>query len=110
MKKIVLTLAGIMLAFSVFAQDYTREGNTFSTTKTATQKSEPERVPYSWKDHNNRVHDVYISQSGSCFILMESQKTGKVYRKYLPKEISQIICKELGREYKADKKDEHTEQ
>lgn len=83
------------------AQNYTREGNTFVSAKSA--KAEPTKTKFTWKDSKGTEYPVYISSTGSCFVIKVSAKTGKEYRSYLGPEISKQICKELGIEYKGKK-------
>ena len=80
------------------AQNYVRNGKEFSTTTTRTRTaSEGKKTGYTWKDSKGKVYDIYISDKGSCYIIRTSSKTGKQYKSYLPKEVSQEIAKELGR-------------
>ena len=83
------------------AQNYTREGNTFVSVKSA--KAEPTKTKFTWKDSKGTEYPVYISSTGSCFIIRISKKTGKEYRSYLGPEVSAQICKELNIEYKGKK-------
>ena len=45
-----------------------------------------------------------LAASGSCYIIKVSAKTNKEYKQYLKSDVSQDICKKLGKEYKAKKK------
>lgn len=76
---------------------YSREGNTFSNVTKS--KQEPELTNYTWKDSKGNEYPIYISSSGSCFIIKENGN-----KQYMKKEISMQICNELGREYKGKKK------
>ena len=79
-----------------FAQSYTRNGNEFSSVKKEkTSSSGGEKTGYTWKDGKGNVYDIYISSRGSCYIIRTSSKTGKQYKDYLPKEVSEQIKKEL---------------
>lgn len=82
---------------------YKQEGNTFSSVKT-TKSITPDKTPYTWKDSKGKEYSIYISQSGSCFVIKTSAKTGKEYRQYLGPEISEEICKQLGKKYTAKTK------
>jgi len=102
MKKLFILL---MMLFSInmaYSQEYTREGKTFTATTKQKAKSEPKATGFTWKEKDGE-HPIFMSKSGSCFILKTSSKTSKEYRKYLGPEISQEICKELGIEYKGKK-------
>ena len=76
-----------------------RNGNTFSSTKSIT-KNEPEKTIYTWKDSKGTEYPIYISKSGSTFII-KINENGEEKRQYMKKEISEAICAELGREYKS---------
>ena len=101
MKKLLIILVLLCVGLTSNAQNYTREGNTFVSTKTV--KAEPVKTKFTWKDSKGKEYPVYISSNGSCFVIKVSAKTGKEYRNYLGPEISQQICKELGIEYKGKK-------
>ena len=101
MKKLLIMLVLLCVGLTSNAQNYTREGNTFVSTKTV--KSEPVKTKFTWKDSKGREYPVYISSNGSCFVIKVSSKTGKEYKNYLGPEISEQICKELNIEYKGKK-------
>lgn len=82
------------------AQEITRVGNTFISTKVSKQKAEPQKTKFEWQDSEGQKYPIYIGSTGSCFVIKVSKKTGKEYRQYLGAEISEAICKELGIEYK----------
>lgn len=84
------------------AQNYTREGNTFVSTKSV--KAGSVKTKFTWKDSKGNEYPVYISSKGSCFVIRVSSKTGKEYKNYLGPEISEQICKELGVNYKGKRK------
>lgn len=111
MKKLIIFLTfivSVIASSNLFAQnatisstgeEYSRNGNTFSSNTKS--KQSPEITPYTWKDSKGNEYPIYISASGSCYVVKTSKKTGKEYKSYLPKEISAEICKELGVEYKS---------
>lgn len=104
MKKIILMLMmALVCCVSVNAQSYSRNGNTFTTTAKARTAAEPTKTKFVWTDSKNNSYPIYMSTNGSCFVIKTSAKTGKEYRNYLGKDISQEICKELGVEYKGKK-------
>lgn len=98
---LLLMLALGMNSSSVYAQSVVRSGNTFTTTKVSKPKAEPTKTKFTWKDSKGVEYPIYVSASGSCFILKTSKKTGKEYRQYLGAEVSRQVCKELGIEYKS---------
>ena len=102
MKKLLIMLVLLCVGLTSNAQNYTREGNTFVSTKSV--KAEPVKTKFTWKDSKGNEYPVYISSKGSCFVIRVSSKTGKEYKSYLCPEISQQICKELGVNYKGKRK------
>ena len=104
MKKILFILLLLLtVGVTVNAQNYTREGNTFSSSTGEHSKSEAIKTKFTWKDSKGKEYPVYMSKSGSCFVIRISKKTGKGYKSYLGPEISEQICKELNVEYKGKK-------
>jgi hypothetical protein len=105
MKKLFIA-AIMLLAFSVnnsstYAQNVKREGTTF-VVSSSRSKSEPVKTKFTWKV-GDVEYPIYISSTGSCYIIKTSKKTGKEYKQYLPKEVCAEICKELNIEYKPRK-------
>lgn len=58
-------------------------------------KTEEIKTVYTYKDSKNNEYPIYITAKGACYIKRISQKTGKEYKYYLPKEIQTAIQKEL---------------
>lgn len=106
MKKLFIA-AIMLLAFSVnnsstYAQSVKREGTTF-VVSSSRSKSEPTKTKFTWKI-GDVEYPIYISSTGSCYIIKVSKKTGKEYKQYLPKEVCAEIAKEMGIEYKPKNK------
>ena len=99
---LALMLLVLAMGLAANAQTYTRSGNTFISS--TGERVKAEKTKFTWKDSKGKEYPVYISNSGSCFVIKVSAKTGKEYRNYLGSEISQQICNELGIEYKIKKK------
>ena len=97
---LLLTVAIFTIASVVQAQEVQRVGNTFISTK-VTKTKEPQKTKFEWQDSAGQKYPIYISSTGSCFIIKISKKTGKEYRQYLGPEVSVQICKELGIEYQS---------
>lgn len=105
MKKLLMIMLVLLsVGLTVNAQSYTRKGNTFISSTGERVKTEPVKTKFTWQDNKGKVYPVYMSSTGSCFVIKTSAKTGKDYRAYLGSEISQQICKELGINYKGKKK------
>ena len=87
----------LILALTLFAQEpqkIVREGNTFTK---VVEPVKEEVTPFTYKivkDGTEQLFPVYITKNNACYIKRISQKTGKEYRQYLPKEISAEIAKE----------------
>lgn len=106
MKKLFI-MAAMLLAFSVnnsntYAQSVKREGTTF-VVSSSRKSAEATKTKYTWKVGNTE-YPIYISPSGSCYIIKTSKKSGKEYKQYLPKEVCATIAKEMGIVYKPKSK------
>ena len=106
----LLVLLLIVISCSMIAnaddnKSYKCEGNTYISS-TGRVKASTELVPtgFNWTDSKGVNYPIYISNSGSCFIIKTSAKTNKEYRCYLKPDVSQDICAKLGREYKGKRK------
>ena len=105
MKKIFILLALLTMSITINAQSYKKEGNTYSSTGRVGNSSTPITTGCTWIDSKGKSYPVFMSpSSGSCYIIKVSAKSGKEYKHYLGAEISQDICKKLGKEYKGKKK------
>ena len=81
------------------------EGNIYSSTgRVKANSSAPISTGFTWTDSKGNKYPIYISNSGSCYIIKTSKKTGKEYKSYLKPDISQDICNKLGKEYKGKRK------
>ena len=81
------------------------EGNTYSSTgRVNANSSAPISTGFEWTDSKGNKYPIYISASGSCYIIKKSNKTGKDYKQYMKPEVSQDICNKLGKEYKGKTK------
>lgn len=105
MKKILIILLLAVMSINCVAQskNYAVQGKEYSSTKKTKSKSEPKNTGYTWKDSKGNVYPIYMSESGSCYVIKTSSKTGKEYKNYLGPEVSQDICNKLGVTYKGKK-------
>lgn len=106
---LVLLLVTICVGLVANADDnktFVKNGTTYTNSSTGRQKanSTPVATGCTWVDSKGVQYPVYISESGSCYIIKVSKKTNKEYKQYLKPDVSQDICKSIGREYKAKKK------
>ena len=108
MKKIIFIISLIFcVTLNVNADDnksFKCEGTTYSSTGRVKSNSEPIATGFTWSDSKGKEYPIYMSNSGSCYIVKVSAKTNKEYKQYLKPEISQDICNKLGKEYKGKKK------
>lgn len=104
MRKIIVIAAMIIAAsFSTScAQDFKKVGKTYKVEKTVKASSERE-TGFTWEDSKGKSYPIYMGQTGSCYIKKVSKKSGKEYKQYLGKEVSQDICNQLGIHYKPKK-------
>lgn len=101
MKKIILFVLFLVFASTAhtFAQDYTREGKTFTATKSASgAKSSSVETSFIYVDTDGKSYTIWLSKNGHAFIKRVS-KSGKSYNKYLSEELSREVCKEMGVNY-----------
>lgn len=102
MKKLISFVLIVLLSVASFAQKFNAETKTFSkenTVKTSILKTE-----YKWEESDS-IYPIYITSKGRTYIEKVSKKSGKVYRKYLPEEVSRQICTELNIVYVETKKE-----
>ena len=102
---LLITICCGMIANADGDKSFKCEGNTYSSTgRVNTNSSAPISTGFEWTDSKGNKYPIYISASGSCYIIKKSNKTGKDYKQYMKPEISKDICAKLGREYKGKKK------
>lgn len=102
MKKLtIIALAVLGIAFAGYAQTkYEQNGKTFKqvqSEKAIKKGAEPLATGFTWEDSKGVKYPIYISNAGkgSAYIVRTSNKTGKVYKAYLGKEITEDIKKQL---------------
>lgn len=102
MKKfIIFLLCVLMTCITCGAQNYVREGNTFTSVHQE-QKSKDIKTPYKYKDTKGKVYDIYITPKNACYVIKTSSKTGKTYKYYLPKDITYQVAVGMNREVNVD--------
>lgn len=108
MKKLITIIIFVMCVVISNANNddksFKCENNTYSSTGRVNSSSAPIETGFTWKDSKGKTYSIYMSDSGSCYTLRVSAKTGKEYKSYLGPEISQDICNKLGKIYKGKKK------
>ena len=102
---LLITICFGMIANADGNKSYKCEGKIYSSTgRVNANSSAPVSTGFEWTDSKGNKYPIYISASGSCYIIKKSNKTGKDYKQYMKPEISQDICNKLGKEYKGKKK------
>lgn len=85
---IVLMLGFLAITNGLKAQNVVRNGNKFEVVSKDTMQTDLLFV-----DKNGKAYPIYLSSKGKAYIICKSKKTGKLYRRYLPK-ITQMLDKE----------------
>lgn len=77
----VLILWILALSFTAIrAQNVIRKGNTFVQTVDSVKKS-----PFTYESKDGKKYPIFLSSKGKAYIICKSKKTGKEYKRYLPK-------------------------
>lgn len=102
MKKLISFVLMVLLSVASFAQKFNAETKTFS--KENTVKTSATLTEYNWEESDS-IYPIYITKNGRTYINKVSKKSGKVYKKYLPEEVSRQLCTELNIVYVETKKE-----
>ena len=81
---IVLILGFIALSIGMKAQNVKLEGKTFVQQSSQTV-GDSINTGYYYQDKNGVKHPIFLSSRGKAYCWMKSGKTGKMYKRYLPK-------------------------
>lgn len=95
-----LIAALILTTGQFYGQDYKRVGNKFIQTTTARDTM---LTDYTLVSGGKEYQIIINKGTGTCYIWKTSSKSGKLYKQYLKKELSQEIAKELSIVYKGKK-------
>jgi hypothetical protein len=87
MTKISLILANIVLMLGLcvsntFAQNVVLKGKTFIQ---ESPKQDSIKIDYEYQDRDGVKHTIYLSSRGKAYYWATSKKTGRRYKRYLPK-------------------------
>lgn len=104
----IIAMSIIIFGQSLEAKGQTikRDGNNFSSAKSPVKKaSNAQATNYTWTDSKGTSYPIIVNpDSGRCYVMRVSGKTGSEYKYYLPEEVCREVCKELGIEYKTKTK------
>lgn len=69
-----------------------KQGTMFVQVKSKTSRAKEPliKTAYTFKASDGNIYPVYISSKGKVFIVKRSNKTGKLYKQYLPELTSQL--------------------
>ena len=84
---IVLVLGFLVLSQHTKAQNVIRNGNIFVQSSTSGDST---KTDYEYQDREGVKYTIYLSSKGKAYVWMKSKKTGKLYKRYLPK-ITQML-------------------
>lgn len=85
---IVLMLGFLAISSGVIAQNVVRKGQTFYAVNDSVKGDT--KTEYFYVDSKGKKYSIYISRRGKAYIKCISQKTGKEYKRYLPKVTEQL--------------------
>ena len=92
MKYIIALLVALSMSVASYA-GVVRYGDTFLV-ETAPVNQDT-KTKYTWQDKDGNIYPIYITKKCACYVIRVSEKTGKEYKYYLPKEVRDAILKEL---------------
>ena len=98
-KKLFIVMMMLMSISYTVNAEIIKEGKTYL--QVSKQKTPDKDSGFTYKDSKGNIYPIMIGKSGACYIVRISKKSGKEYKQYLGKEISQEICKELNINYKS---------
>lgn len=87
---IVLMLGFLVLSQHTKAQNVVRNGNIFVQSSTSGDST---KTDYEYQDRDGNKYTIYLSSKGKAYVWMKSKKTGKLYKRYLPK-ITEMLKEE----------------
>lgn len=79
---IVLMLGFLVLSQHTQAQNVVRQGKVFVQSSTSGDST---KTDYEYQDRDGVKYTIYLSSKGKAYVWMKSKKTGKLYKRYLPK-------------------------
>lgn len=90
---IILSICVLMLGMlfsiknEIRAQNVIRNGNVFVQSSTSRDST---KTDYEYQDRDGVKYTIYLSSKGKAYVWMKSKKTGKLYKRYLPK-VTQML-------------------
>lgn len=90
---IVLILGFLAISNGLTAQNVKLEGNTF------VQQSNCDSIStgYYYQDNNGMKYPIFLSNKRKAYCWLKSKKTGKMYKRYLPKITKELLKSDYGK-------------
>ena len=85
---IVLILGFLAISSGLRGQNVVLKGKTFVQQSTTTVDSI--KTDYCYQDAESVKHPIFLSSKGKAYCWLKSKKTGKMYKRYLPKITEQL--------------------
>lgn len=103
-KHFIILIIALMWAMVGAAQEspakVERNDRVFSQKSVKKAKTEPIVTDFRWEDSKGNQYPILVNpNSGRCFVIKVSGKTGKEYKQYLDAEVAKQVCKEIGIAY-----------
>ena len=84
---IVLLLGFIAISNGMKAQNVVKNGKVFVQQSST---GDSMKTDYQYQDRDGNKYTIYLSSKGKAYVWMKSKKTGKLYKRYLPK-VTQML-------------------
>lgn len=85
---------------NINAQNVVFNNGVFKAAKIKTAK-DTLVTAFKWEDSKGQQYPIIINKAnGKCYTWRKSSKTGKLYKSYLPKELSKQVASKLNITYK----------
>ena len=87
----LITITLVFVASVAMGQTVTLRGTQFSVEGQSKRGQTFDSITvYTYRDSNDSIYTVHLSKNLKAFIVRYSERTGKPYRKYLPKITEQL--------------------
>lgn len=91
---IVLILGFLAISNGLTAQNVRLKGNTFVQ---QSNNADSISTGYYYQDSQGLKYPVYLSQKSKAYCWLKSKKTGKMYKRYLPKITKELLKSDYGK-------------
>lgn len=84
---VVLLLGLLAISNGLKAQNVVKNGKVFVQQSSTGDST---KTDYQYQDRDGVKYTIYLSSKGKAYVWMKSKKTGKLYKRYLPK-VTQML-------------------